>query len=294
MNTVASSRSSAIVKSKAARSRNNFFIYIFLTSVALLLITPILWLLITSLKRNIEYLTYPIVLFPAIPQYTNYAEVFNPIYTYLSHTLNTLFLATMFSTLTVISSSMVGYGFSRYRDVKASHSLFGFVIAMLIIPAIVTIIPTFMIFAKIHLTGKYWPWVLWGLAGSSYHIFLFRQFFLTFPKELEDAAEVDGCTPFQIYWRIFIPNSRAAIATSFILNFIYVWGDWLTPRIYLNVNNTTIGVIIGQIFKNPSGQFLTTLTISGIVIYTLPMILIFFIGQRHILKGVVTSGLAGR
>ena len=294
MNTVASSRSSAIVKSKAARSRNNFFIYIFLTSVALLLITPILWLLITSLKRNIEYLTYPIVLFPAVPQYINYAEVFNPIYTYLSHTLNTLFLATMFSTLTVISSSMVGYGFSRYRDVKASHSLFGFVIAMLIIPAIVTIIPTFMIFAKIHLTGKYWPWVLWGLAGSSYHIFLFRQFFLTFPKELEDAAEVDGCTPFQIYWRIFIPNSRAAIATSFILNFIYVWGDWLTPRIYLNVNNTTIGVIIGQIFKNPSGQFLTTLTISGIVIYTLPMILIFFIGQRHILKGVVTSGLAGR
>jgi multiple sugar transport system permease protein len=280
--------------SKAARRRKNIFIYILLILVAFLLITPIIWLLITSLKRNVEYLTYPIVLFPAIPQFSNYAEVFNPIYTYLSHTLNTIFLATMFSTLTVITSSMVGYGFSRYRDVKASHTLFGFVIAMLIIPAIVTIIPTFMIFAKIHLTGKYWPWVFWGLAGSPYHIFLFRQFFLTFPKELEDAAEVDGCTPFQIFWRIFMPNSSAAIATSFILNFIYVWGDWLTPRIYLNVDNTTIGVIIGNIFKNPSGQFLTTLTISGIVIYTLPMILIFFIGQRYILKGVVTSGLAGR
>lgn len=294
MNTATSPSSSTMMISKAARRRKNIFIYILLILVAFLLITPIIWLLITSLKRNVEYLTYPIVLFPAIPQFSNYAEVFNPIYTYLSHTLNTIFLATMFSTLTVITSSMVGYGFSRYRDVKASHTLFGFVIAMLIIPAIVTIIPTFMIFAKIHLTGKYWPWVFWGLAGSPYHIFLFRQFFLTFPKELEDAAEVDGCTPFQIFWRIFMPNSSAAIATSFILNFIYVWGDWLTPRIYLNVDNTTIGVIIGNIFKNPSGQFLTTLTISGIVIYTLPMILIFFIGQRYILKGVVTSGLAGR
>lgn len=294
MNTATSPSSSTVMISKAARRRKNIFIYILLILVAFLLITPIIWLLITSLKRNVEYLTYPIVLFPAIPQFSNYAEVFNPIYTYLSHTLNTIFLATMFSTLTVITSSMVGYGFSRYRDVKASHTLFGFVIAMLIIPAIVTIIPTFMIFAKIHLTGKYWPWVFWGLAGSPYHIFLFRQFFLTFPKELEDAAEVDGCTPFQIFWRIFMPNSSAAIATSFILNFIYVWGDWLTPRIYLNVDNTTIGVIIGNIFKNPSGQFLTTLTISGIVIYTLPMILIFFIGQRYILKGVVTSGLAGR
>jgi multiple sugar transport system permease protein len=282
------------MKSKTARNTRNFITYSGLLLIGFILLLPIIWLLITSLKRDIEYLTYPIVLFPKILQFTNYREVFNPIYTYLSHTANTVFLAVLYSTLSVFTSSMVGFGFARYRDVKASHTLFGFVIAMLIIPTIVTVIPTFMIFAKIHLTGKYWPWVFWGLAGAPYHIFLFRQFFLTFPKELEDAAEVDGCSPFQIYWRIFIPNSSAAIATSYILNFIGVWGDWLTPRIYLNVDNTTIGVIIGQIFKNPSGQFLTTLTISGIVIYTLPMILIFFIGQRYILKGVVTSGLAGR
>jgi multiple sugar transport system permease protein len=132
------------------------------------------------------------------------------------------------------------------------------------------------------------------LKAWPYHIFLFRQFFLTFPKDLEDAAEVDGCSSFEIFWRIYLPNSKAAIASSFILNFIYVWGDWLTPRIYLNASNTTIGVIINYIFKNQSGQFLTTLTIAGIVIYTLPIILVFFIGQRFILKGVVTSGLAGR
>lgn len=271
-----------------------FLIYAMLILVAFILMVPILWLLITSLKRDIEYLSYPIKILPAIFQFNNYSEVFKPIYTYISHTWNTLILATMYSTLCVFSSSLVGYAFARYRDVKANQRLFAFVIAMLIIPSIVTIIPAFMIFAKLHLTGKYWPWVFWGIAGAPYHIFLFRQFFLTFPKELEDSAEVDGCSAFGTYWRIFLPNAKAAIATSFIINFIGVWGDWLTPRIYLNASNTTIGVIINYIFKNPQGQFLTTLTITGIVIYTLPMILIFFIGQRYILKGVVTSGLAGR
>jgi multiple sugar transport system permease protein len=165
---------------------------------------------------------------------------------------------------------------------------------MIIIPSIVTIIPSFMIFSKLHLTGTYWPWFFWGLAASPYHIFLFRQYFLTFPKELEDAAEVDGCTPFGTFWRIFLPNAKAALATSFILNFMWVWGDWITPRIFLLNSNTTLGVLVNTIFTNPQGQLLTTLTITGIVIYTLPIVVIFFIGQRYILKGVVTSGLAGR
>jgi len=279
---------------KTPKKLKLFLSYGLLILVTLVIMTPIIWLLITSLKKNTEYLSYPITLLPAVPQWNNYAQVFDPIYTFLIHTGMTLFLATMYSILCVFSSALVGYAFARYRDVKANQTMFGFVIALLIIPSIVTIIPSFMIFSKLHLTGTYWPWVLWGVSGAPYHIFLFRQFFLTFPKELEDAAEVDGCTPFETFWRIFLPNAKAAIATSFILNFIGVWGDWLTPRIYLKVNNTTIGVIVNNVFKNQAGQFLTTLTIAGIVIYTLPMILIFFIGQRYILKGVVTSGLAGR
>jgi multiple sugar transport system permease protein len=294
MNTAISTPSSAAKKTKKSDKIKATFNYSLLIVVTFILMIPIFWLFITSLKRDIEYLSYPITFLPAIFQFQNYSEVFKPLYTYLAHTWNTLVLATIYSVLCVFISSLVGYAFARYRDVKANQKLFAFVVAMLIIPSIVTVIPAFMIFSKLHLTGTYWPWVLWGLGGAPYHIFLFRQFFLTFPKELEDAAEVDGCSPFGTYWRIFLPNANAAIATSFIINFIGVWGDWLTPRIYLNASNTTIGVIINYIFKNPQGQFLTTLTITGIVIYTLPMIIIFFIGQRYILKGVVTSGLAGR
>jgi multiple sugar transport system permease protein len=269
-------------------------IYGLLVLVTLTLMTPIFWLLVTSLKKDVEYLAYPIKFFPAVPQWNNFAEVFAPQHLFLKHAALTFYLAALFSTLCVLSSSLGGYAFARYQDVKASHTLFGLIVAMIIIPTIVTIIPSFMIFAKIHLTGTYWPWVLWGLAGSPYHIFLFRQFFLSFPKELEDAAEVDGCSPFGVFWRIFLPNASAALATSFILNFIGVWGDWLVPQIFLRADNTTLAVLINHAFTDPRGNILTTLTTSAIVIYTLPIVLIFFFSQRYILIGVVTSGLSGR
>jgi ABC-type glycerol-3-phosphate transport system permease component len=268
--------------------------YSLLILVSLVLMLPILWLLVTSLKKDVEYLAYPIKFFPAVPQWNNFVEVFAPHYQFLYHAGLTFYLASLFSTLCVLSSALGGYAFARFPDVPASHSLFVLIVAMIIIPSIVTIIPSFMIFSKIHLTGTYWPWVLWGLAGSPYHIFLFRQFFLSFPKELEDAAEVDGCSPLGIFWRIFLPNASAAVATSFILNFIGVWGDWLTPRIYLRADNTTLAVLINTVFTNPQGQFLTTLTIAGIIVYTLPIVLLFFFSQRYILRGVVTSGLSGR
>ncbi len=279
---------------KVQKKIRPFIIQGFLTFVAILLMIPIIWMLITSVKLNTEYMSYPITFFPKVFQWVNYRQVFAENYQFLPHVLNTIILATISSVLTVLSSSMIGFAFARYKDVKESDALFNIVIALLIIPSIVTVIPTFMIFSKLHLTGTYWPWVIWGVIGSPYYIFLFRQFFVTFPKELEDAAEVDGCNAFDTYWRIFMPNASAAIATAFMLNFIGVWGDWFTPNIFLKTANTTVGVIINYIFVNPHGDLLTTLTIAGIVIYTLPIIIVFFIGQRFIMKGIVTSGLSGR
>lgn len=294
MNTTIGRPIPAANSQRAKKRFKGFVTYVVLILVTFILMIPIFYLVITSLKQNTEYMSYPIKVFPAVLQWINFQTIFDPFYTFLVHMGLTFFLATFYSVLCVLSSSLVGYAFARYMDVKANNKLFTFVITMLIIPSIVTIIPSFMIFAKLGLTGTYWPWVLWGLAASPYHIFLFRQFFLSFPKELEDAAEVDGCSPFGTYWRIFMPNSKVAVATSFILNFIGVWGDWLTPRVFLKVQNTTVGVLINYIFRTPSGQFLTTLTIAAIVVYTLPVIIIFFIGQRYIIKGVVTSGLSGR
>ena len=163
------------------------------------------------------------------------------------------------------------------------------------VPGIVTIIPQFVIFAKIGLTNTYWPWLLWGIAASPFHIFLFRQFFTAIPKELEDAAEVDGATPFRIFWQIFLPNAKPALATSFILNFVGVWGDWLAPVIYLDDVKTTLAVKLATpTYVNPgdpSGHILVTITLAAAIIYTIPPVIMFFLAQKNIMEGVVTTGL---
>jgi multiple sugar transport system permease protein len=294
MATSSYTQSSQAARARARKKLRRLLTYVFLGLVTVLVGTPVFWLLITSLKRDVEYLSYPITFLPVVPQWNNYLQVFDPRYHFLEHAGMTVFLAVTYSTLCVISSAMSGFAFARFPDVRASKRLFWIVVAMIIVPTIVTVIPQFMILSKLRLTGTYWPWVLWGLSGSPFHIFLFRQFFLSFPKELEDAAEVDGCSPFGIFWRIFLPNAQPVIATSFILNFVWVWGDWFTPLIYLKADNTTLAVLINTVFRDPAGNLITTLTVAGTVIYILPMVVVFFLGQRYILQGVVTSGLAGR
>jgi len=266
--------------------------YSLLILTSLVLIAPVFFMVISSLKVDAEYLTYPIRVFPTRPQWQNYQLVFT-MTPFVRVALRTAILALSTATLSALISSMVGYAFARYSDVKGNKQLFGLVIAMLIVPFIVILIPQFILYARLKLTNTYWPWILGALAGSPYNIFMFRQFFLNFPKELEDAAEIDGCSPFQIYWSIFLPNAKPVIATVMIFGFMNVWGDYLMPSIYLNASKTLLGVTLASAFKNPQGIDLKTISLAASVIYILPMIIVFFFGQKHILKGVVTSGLKG-
>jgi multiple sugar transport system permease protein len=116
---------------------------------------------------------------------------------------------------------------------------------------------------------------------------------MNFPKELEEAAEVDGCNPFRIYWQIFMPNAKPIIATVIIFAFNGVWSDYLMPLIYLNDNKTLLGVAMAKAFRDPNGNDLKTISMAANVIYVLPLIVVFFFAQKHILKGAVTSGLKG-
>ena len=269
------------------------FSYGLLILVTLLISVPIIWLLITSLKADTEYNVWPIQFFPQVPQWQNYVEVFASRHHIFRYARNSLFLAMTNTILTMITSSLGGFAFSRFQDVPGRNKLFSIIVALLIIPSLVTIIPQFIVFARLGLTNTYWPWILWGLGGSAYYIFMFRQFFLSFPRELEDAAEVDGCNPFRIYWQIFLPNAKPVLATAFIQGFSYVWGDWYNPVIYLTSSNTTLAVKIATAYINPQGHPYVTITLAACVVYILPLILMFFLGQKQILKGVVTSGIKG-
>jgi len=267
-----------------------------ITNLSVILVTavviiPIVWLVITSLKQPSEYLSYPLRWLPAVPQWANYERAVDmvPFWRYFG---NSLILAFTFSTLTVITSSMAGFAFARLSAPGQSR-LFGIILALLIVPSFVTVIPQFVIFSRMHITDTYWPWVLWGLAGSPFHIFLFRQFFLGIPKELEDAAEVDGASIARIYSQIFLPNAKPAVATSFIINFSWVWGDWFAPVIYLSDKNTTLAVAVSRAYADPQGNALVTISLAASVIYLLPLIIMFLVGQKYIIEGVVTSGLKG-
>jgi multiple sugar transport system permease protein len=270
---------------------SRIFMHLFLIFIVGLVIAPIIWLLITSLKQRSEYLTYPLKWLPAVLQWTNYQQALTmvPFWRYFG---NSLFLGLVFSTLTVITSSMAGFAFARL-SLSGRSRLFGVILGLLVVPTFVTVIPQFVIFSRLHITDTYWPWVLWGLGGSPFHIFLFRQFFLSIPKELEDAAEVDGAGIGRIYWQIFLPNAKPAIATSFILNFAGVWGDWFAPVIYLSDKNTTLAVAVAHGYADPQGHTLVPIALAAAVLYLAPLVIMFLFGQKYIVRGVLTSGIKG-
>lgn len=267
--------------------------YLILYGTALIISIPVIWMLLSSLKAEPEFIQYPPIVIPNPVRWDNYTHALTWI-PYFKYTWNSTFLSTIFSFFTVFTSAMVGFAFARL-DAPGKGKLFGIVVSLLMVPGIVTIIPQFVIFAKIGLTNTYWPWLLWGIAASPFHIFLFRQFFTAIPKELEDAAEVDGATPFRIFWQIFLPNAKPALATSFILNFVGVWGDWLAPVIYLDDVKTTLAVKLATpTYVNPgdpSGHILVTITLAAAIIYTIPPVIMFFLAQKNIMEGVVTTGL---
>ncbi len=272
----------------AVRRALLYTIFLLLT---LAFIAPILWLILTSLKTQAEYTKYPIVIFPPNPRWGNYyTAIFE--YPFLKHAWNSLVIAVPSTVLTVLSSALAGFAFARH-NAPFKRVLFVLVLSMMMVPRMVTVIPTFILFARLHLTNTYWPWFLWGIAGSPFHIFLFRQFFAAIPKELEDAAEVDGASRFRIFWQIFLPLSGPAIATAAIFHFQWVWGDWFTPKIFLSQEKTTLSVFLSSAYKDPQGYALEPLSMAAILVYLLPMLVIFLLGQRYIVQGIVTSGLKG-
>jgi multiple sugar transport system permease protein len=186
----------------------------------------------------------------------------------------------------------VGFGFARLRG-RGGNVLFTIVIATMMIPSIATLIPTYILFSRIGIVGTYWPWVLWGLAGTPYLIFLFRQFFTAIPIELEDAAIIDGCGWWRIFSRIFLPLARPVILTSLLLSFTWAWGDFLAPALLLNINNTTLAVATAVGYLDPRGNGILTIQAAGAILYILPVLFIFLFAQRYFIGSALGSGVKG-
>jgi ABC-type glycerol-3-phosphate transport system permease component len=275
---------------KARRALNSRQLQLFclVAVIAVVILLPLFWLLISSFKSAGEYTAYPIQFFPSRLRWSNYFGIlFYPPFTFAL--LRTFGLGITTAVITCITSAMAGYAFARLGG-RSNRKLFMVVIVLLILPNIVMLLPQFVLYAKLKLINTYWPWYLAALGATNpLYIFMYRQFFLGFPKELEEAAEMDGATPFGIFFRVFLPNAKPAMATIFIFAFNAVWGDYIMPTMFLNDPSKLLGTLLAYGFS-PHYQ---TIFLAATVIYILPVFILFLLVQKNIQKSMIFSGLRG-
>ncbi|QYX75185.1 carbohydrate ABC transporter permease [Streptomyces akebiae] len=263
--------------------------YMLLVACLVLFLSPFGWLAVTALKAPAELRALPIHWWPHQPDLANFQDALTA-FDYLGYARNSLTISVTYSVLVTFASAWAGFGFARL-EAPGKRLIFGVLMSTMMLPAVITLIPTYLMFAKLHLLNTYMPWVLWGLCGAPYLIFLFRQFFVNMPKELEEAAIVDGCGTIRIFARIFLPQSWPVIATSLILSFAWTWGDYIAPALLLDDDHTTLAVKLATGYVNAHGEPLSNLVAAGAVMYVLPVLALFLIMQRGFVAGVATSGL---
>lgn len=273
------------------RRWSRIVIYALLIGLTLVFLFPFLWMAVTSIKFRTEHNEYPFHFFPRIPQWVNYIRAWTwinfPKYLFNSSAIAAISVGTF-----TLSSALVGYGFARLRA-PGRNFLFILVLSTMMLPYMVTIIPTYILFSRFHLTDTYWLWVLWGLSGSPFHIFLYRQFFAAVPKELEEAATLDGCSWFQTFYRIFLPLSGPVIAVVAIFVFQWAWSDFINPIMFLTDAKTTLTIKLALGYTDPIGNGWPSVQCASALIYTLPIIVLFFLAQKQIIQGIVTTGMKG-
>ncbi len=260
-----------------------------LTLVCLIFLVPILWMLDLALKTDQEIAAFPTVWLPKLPQWHNFARAFTYI-DFPGYARNSIIISVISTVLTVLFSSLIAFGLARCRA-RGKKVVFGAVVGTMMLPAIVTTIPVYIIFARLHLTDTYWPWVLMGIGGSAYLVFLIRQGYLSVPIEIEDAAIVDGCNYFQIWYRMYLPMSKAVLACACVLHFVFSWGDFILPNLLLSTDTTTLAVAVTSQYVDSQQHVQQPLLAAGALMFALPVIVVFLLLQRYFVRGFATSGL---
>jgi len=264
-------------------------------ALALIFIFPFFWTISSSLKAPSEILTYPPTFVPAVPQWGNYARVF-ALSPFARWILNTLFVVALGTLGAVISSSLVAYSFARFQY-RGRDFIFMLTLATLMLPAQVTLIPQYILWSKMGLVNTLYPlWLPQWFGGGAFFIFLLRQFFMTVPRELDEAALIDGANRFRIFWAILLPLCVPALATVTIISFISNWDDYLTPLVYLNsqlMYTLALGLSFFKNYPENGGLPQQHLLMAATVMTTLPPIVLFFAAQRYFVRGIVLSGLKG-
>ena len=277
---------------RVTQSIQQVLLYLFLSVFTVAVLMPLFWLVLSSLKTQQEMVTYPPVFLPVKFQFGNYLLALTKI-RYFRYLWNTILLSMIYTLPGMASASIFAYAFARF-NVPGKNFLFSIVLVVLMIPPVSVLLPEYVFFAKLKLVGTYNIWLLWGLGANPLFIYLLRQFFSYFPREMEEAAIIDGCSRIGVLFRIFLPLSKPALITVFILSFLWVYGDFMGPVIFLSGRNTTLPVAMANGYVVRNGILLVSVLLSGIVIYIIPVLLIFIFGQKYYIRGLLSSsGMKG-
>jgi multiple sugar transport system permease protein len=257
---------------------------------------PFFWTLSTSLKTGLETRAVPPTLLPEVVQWGNYVAVWaaQPLTRWFG---NSLIIIVGTVPGAVLTATLVAYAFARF-DFPLRDFWFMVMLSTLMLPYEVTLIPQYIIYQKYFgWINTFWPLIVpsW-VGGGAFTIFLLRQFLMTIPRDLDDAARVDGAGSFQILWRILVPLCRPALATVAILGFLREWNDFLGPFIYLNdpkLFTMSLGLRFFQTLPESTQEPKTHLLMTATVLMALPAILLFFSFQRYFVRGIVMTGLKG-
>jgi multiple sugar transport system permease protein len=283
------------------RIAQRVFIYCMLSFGALLVSLPFYWLLRSSLMVEGDHFAWPPIIWPNPIVWQNYVEIFQvPFIPLVLFFRNSVILVVASVVGELLASSLVGFSFARLRW-WGRDVLFAVLVATLFLPAQVTIIPLFLIFKELGWLNTLLPLIVPSWFGHAFYIFLMRQFIMTIPLELDDAARIDGCGTFRIYWNIIVPLSAPALATISIFSFQAKWNQFFEPLIYLT-NTEIMPLALGvRMFRSAlmlpgggvSGNISWSHMLAATVVMVIPILVVFFVGQRVFIQGIVVSGVKG-
>jgi multiple sugar transport system permease protein len=278
------------------RRRRSAIVYLANVAIGTVFMLPFLWTLASALKTPSEMFSFPPVLVPTDLQFYNFVEIFQAPYRFSTWTFNSARVALLATLGTVLTASLVAYGFARFQF-RLRNFLFMLTIATILLPGQVTLIPRFVLFSKLGWIDTLYPlWLPWWFGGSAFAIFLIRQFILTLPRELDEAAVIDGASYLRIYWNVLMPLCKPALAALAIISFIAHWDSFLDPVVFLHApQNFTIAIGLWffkaqpMVQAKPTAHLLMAASVASIAV----PIALFFSFQRYFVQGIALTGLKG-
>lgn len=274
------------------------FVFATLALIAIIYLTPLIWMLSTSLKTPGDAARATLSLLPAEGDIvsnarSNFSQVWNdPTVRFPLYLRNTLIVAGLSVIGMTLSSAIVAYGFARL-EWRGKKPLFAVVLATMMIPFPVVMGPMFLLFSWLGWIGSLKPLWVPAFFAHAFNVFMLRQFFLGIPRELDEAARIDGCSNWGIFWRIIVPLSKPALAVVALFHFVFVWNDFLAPLIFLR-NQDQFTLALGlQLYQSKAGQTPWNLLMMASTLVIAPILALFLLTQGLLVKSVATTGIKG-